>query len=92
MRGNFGSAGSAALRGVANYLMRPSEKQLGAQANYLFSPQGAAEFESALNRMQPGPVRNALNMLMQGGKNAALPAATLESQQIYGRGRDSSAR
>lgn len=25
MSGNFGAAGSSALRGVANYLMRPSQ-------------------------------------------------------------------
>lgn len=58
---------------------------MAAQANYLFGSQGAAAFEQQLNSMQPGMRMKMLNALMQSGQSAALPAATLEAQQLQGR-------
>lgn len=84
--GNVGSAIGAGAKGVANYLMQPSQAQSAALGNLLFTPgeAGASQMQSVLDKMKPGAARQLMNQLIQGGKGATLPAATLGAQQLYG--------
>jgi hypothetical protein len=86
LSGNVGSALASGAKGVANYLLQPSQAQSSALGNLLFTPgnAGAQQLQQALERMQPGAAKKALNQLMQGGNAAALPAATMGAQQAYG--------
>jgi hypothetical protein len=78
--GDFRSGGLGAIRSAQNYLMKPSEQRLGAQANYLFGP-GQQSLDDAVKNASPSRVRRILLQAGQQGKNALIPAATIGYQQ-----------
>lgn len=78
LSGNLGSAAASAARGIGNYLMQPSERQAAATGQMLFTPQGINQLEQAIKSMKPGPTKQALNNLLDTGKQAVLPAGVLQ--------------
>jgi hypothetical protein len=85
LSGNIVAAAASGTRGIANYLLRPSENQLAAQGHLLFTPNGAGPWLQALENAKPGPIGKTVNALTQAGKRSALPAATIAAHQAYGR-------
>lgn len=84
--GNVGSAAGSALRGVSNYLLQPSQAQSTALGRLMFTPgqTGVDQMQAALQSLQPGPTRQAINLLTHGTQQVALPAATVGTQRLYG--------
>ena len=82
LSGNPGAALVTGAKGVANYLMQPSQAQSTALGNLLFTPgeAGSQQFQDAMQAMKPGAAKRMLNGLMSGAKSAALPASTIVAQ------------